>query len=371
MGKRKICFFSFRAYPLFNPKVNEIFGGAEIDLYLLAQEMAKNEQNSVTFVVGDYGQKYLEYFGNIRVIRYKFFNPEKYPAWPYKILRQLVLWKELLFLKCDIMLTEASSELLGWLGLISKGLKGGKLIFRLASDADADFWYTRSKSLKSYLLYKFGLFRSDLVISQTDRQRKLLKDNLNLDSIVLKNGFYLDFEAAIENKQYILWVGRAIHWKRPELFIELVKSLPQEKFLMIMPGDNPAFRDMKRKIKGLSNLTLIDYVPFRDIQRYYNEAKLFVNTSECEGFPNAFLQSCLGKTPILSFKINPDSFIDHHRLGICCNDDMEQAIAFIQGLSDESVRTYGENAFDYVRRNHNIVEIAGNYDQLISKLADN
>lgn len=32
----KVCFIAPKAYPLFNPDVKKVFGGAEVDLYFLA-----------------------------------------------------------------------------------------------------------------------------------------------------------------------------------------------------------------------------------------------------------------------------------------------------------------------------------------------
>ena len=40
-AKIRVCFISLRAYPIFNPSVEKLFGGAEVDLYLLATELAK------------------------------------------------------------------------------------------------------------------------------------------------------------------------------------------------------------------------------------------------------------------------------------------------------------------------------------------
>ena len=37
----KVCFIAPKAYPIFNPAIREVFGGAQLDLYLLATELAK------------------------------------------------------------------------------------------------------------------------------------------------------------------------------------------------------------------------------------------------------------------------------------------------------------------------------------------
>ncbi len=58
--KNRVCFVSLKAYPLFNPDISSVFGGAEVDLYMLATELANDERFEVSFIVGDYGQPPLE-----------------------------------------------------------------------------------------------------------------------------------------------------------------------------------------------------------------------------------------------------------------------------------------------------------------------
>lgn len=65
----RVCFISLKAYPLFNPQVKEVFGGAEVDLYFLATELAKDKDFVVTFITADYGQRQMETIEGIRIIK--------------------------------------------------------------------------------------------------------------------------------------------------------------------------------------------------------------------------------------------------------------------------------------------------------------
>ena len=65
----RVCFIILRAYTLFNPDVKDVIGGAEVDLYLLATELAKDKKFEVRFVVGDYGQKQIEVRENVTIIK--------------------------------------------------------------------------------------------------------------------------------------------------------------------------------------------------------------------------------------------------------------------------------------------------------------
>jgi glycosyltransferase involved in cell wall biosynthesis len=156
--------------------------------------------------------------------------------------------------------------------------------------------------------------------------------------------------------------------KRPELFIELARRLPDEQFIIIMPGSNKVSSNAYDECRNLLNIRFIDYVPFWDMQKYFEEAKLFVNTSEFEGFPNTFIQSCLAKTPILSFRVDPDKFLTKNRIGFCCNDSIDAAEAFIRELDGEKIAYYGENGFSYVSDNHDLEKAAAKYEELFNKL---
>ncbi len=368
MKKIKICFISFGAYPLFNKNENSVFGGAEIDLYNLALKMQDKGIFEVTFIVGDYGQKPVEHYNGIKVVKFRYMNLERYRGLYYKLMRHLAMWTGLFRLDSEILITEASNEVLGWMALISKKLKSRKIIFRLAHDLDTGFRDVREKGYKTYLLYKAGIFNSDVIISQTDIQKKMLFDNMKLDSIVIKNGFDISKPVDFSQKDYILWVARAQDWKRPEIFAEMARQLPGERFVMIMPGENEIKDGIRKKTRDLDNFKLIDYVPFSEVQKYYDGARLFVNTSEYEGFPNAFVQACLGGTPILSFNVDPDGFIEKYDLGLLCNNDIHGAMDFIRQLTPERVAYYGRNAFGYVRENHDMEAIAKIYEDIIVRL---
>lgn len=369
MEKIKLNFISFLAYPLFNSKINAVFGGAEVDLYTLARMLSEDEKYEITFYVGDYGQQQEEMYGNIRVRKFKYMNLDVYRAKKFKLLRHMHIIKEIAAMDCDVCMVEAYNEMLGWAALLPGRLRNTKLIFRLAHDLDTDLTDAKSKGGLYHWLYWYGIYRADAIVSQTDIQRKMLGENLGLDSRVLKNGFFINEKIDFKDKRYILWVARAQEWKRPELFLELAERLPEEKFVMVMPGDGPFKTRIKEQAARLQNLTFIDYVPFNEIQKVYDGAKLFVNTSRYEGFPNAFVQACLGKTPILSFNVNPDGFIDTHSLGFCSREDKGAAVEFIKGLDHKKLVALGENAGRYVKSEHDIRVIGQAYAEMIEGLA--
>ena len=61
-----VCFISLGSYPLFDIHCNRTFGGAEVQMYLLAKELSKDQRFGVSFIVGNFGQEKVEYYDKIR-----------------------------------------------------------------------------------------------------------------------------------------------------------------------------------------------------------------------------------------------------------------------------------------------------------------
>ncbi len=363
-----LSFFMKDAYPLFNPSSSGVFGGAEVDLYFIARELAKKEKYSVKFFVGDYGQPRIEERDRVTLVKLRYSDLNQYGRWYHKIIRRIYIIGELFLDSSDILITKTASDTLGYLVLINKLLKRKKVIFKLGSDIDADIGFWKGKNLLIYFLYKFSLKFVDCIICQSGTQQKLLASHLNKKPLVIKNGFPLENNQQTDRKSQILWVSRYDYMKRPEMFIRLAQALPEERFVMVMPGKEKAKGSLSSETAGTENLTLIDSIPFHEMQDYFNRAKCFVNTSEFEGFPNTFIQACLGATPILSFNVNPDNFIDKYSLGCFCNNSLDTAINFIKSLNENRILFYGKNALKYVEQEHNIVDKLEEYERLIDTL---
>jgi len=373
-GKKiKLCFVIASVYPLFCSSTGSFAGGAEVNLYNLALKLAESGRYEITFLAGDYGQGSLEEYKGIRIKKIRFMDcsagNRKYRNPIYKLLSKAFLTWELLRSNHDIYVNSVAGSIIGIIGFIAGKLKGKGTIYRLASDIEADPQKIRvEEGLITYLIYKYGLKRAGMLVCQTESQRDSLLKNVNLQSKVIRNGFFIVSSDNPEIRRYILWVSRAAEMKRPHLFIELARHIPSESFILIMPGENSVKSAVKDSISDLTNIKLIDHVPFFDIDGCFRQAKLLVNTSEYEGFPNTFIQACIAATPILSFSVNPDNFIERYELGCFCNDDFDKAVGFISGLDEQKIVYYGENGRKYVKAYHDINNSTGQYEEIIKGL---
>lgn len=364
--KLKICFFMPMAYAIFNES-NLKMGGAEINLYYIAKELAKNKNVQIDFLVGDYHQSDIEYFEGIRLIKLKYTNPEKNKT-PFinKILKRFFFYSELLTNNSEIFLTSGADKLFVVYFFV-KILKKRKIILRISHDRFCNGDFVKKNGLlgKSY---RFALHRIDKIITQNINQHDLLFNTENVKSSIIKNGFPIIRNNPSKLKSTILWVSRCLDWKRPLLFLELAKRLPNEKFIMIATQENKLKDVLIEEVKKITNLELIEYVNFSEIQNYFNNAKCFVNTSIYEGFPNTFIQSFQAGTPVLSYKVNPEEILNTYGIGLCCDDNIEDAINFIKKLNKNKLEKYNNNCKKYVIKNHNIKEKASQYTNIIYKV---
>lgn len=370
MSELRVCFFLAKTYALFS-KSGEDIGGAEVNLYYLSKALAEDENLKVQFVVGDYRQEHTQTIDGVEVVKSKFLNDKLYPSLFYKIARRFSFCYQLFKLDFDVIITSTANEFCGYIILIAKLLKRKKVIFRVAHDWDVNGHFTRRKNLTG-ILYSFALKRFDKIICQNEDQRVLLKTNENLSSIIIKNGFPLHNGELkkFEERICFLWVARSDAFKRPLLFLDLAEHLPTEKFTMIIPDQNNLKSEVEKRAESIPNITIINHVPFTEIGTYFQDAKCFVNTSESEGFPNTFIQSCLNGAPILSFKVDPDNILERYGLGICCNDRMEVAVSFLKNLSKQNFERLSYNGWSYLRNNHDIKEKSLQYKEAIFEVVN-
>lgn len=351
---KKICFISTHAYPLFNPKEGSAHGGSEVQLYTISKELAKDKSNEISFIVGDFNQKKVEFYNGVKVI--KSFNPKSSGASifikGFQALKYIFL---LLKENPNICITSSANSTVGVVGFYCF-LFRKKHIHRTANIIDVNgYWIDRNGFLGR--IYKFGLENATNVICQTKDQQKALLENHNIEAILFRNVFDFDNIKSFKKRDYVLWVGRASRTKRAEKFLELAKLNPKLSFVLIFNNqDQKYFEEIVSYTKKMQNLKFIEKVPFNRIQKYYDGAKVFVSTSEFEGFANTFVQSGIGKTPIITLGSNPDNFLDEYKCGFFANNSMKKLNSDLNKLfSDKKLYSqYSKNIFEYVRSKYDI-----------------
>lgn len=355
-----VCFVSPKAYPLFNSTVKGVFGGAEVDLYLLATELAKDKDFEVSCITADYNQPEIEHIENVKIIKSLNFKQNQ-------ITGAAKIWKAMKKANARIYMLETLSLGVPLAGMFCR-LHKRALIYRTASTRECNGTYLRQHPLLGRLIFHF-LRTSNAVIVQNASDKNELLSNAKINSKVIPNGQRLP-EHMTARKKSILWVGRSAHVKRPELFLELAKRL-DVPFTMICQkatGDNN-YQNLVAKAKQIENLTFIEQVPFAEIDTFFRDAKVLVNTSDSEGFPNTFIQAAKHATPIVSLNVNPDNFLEKHNCGIHAKGDMNQMVESLASLLEGGrLPELGQNARQYVRKYHDVEQIIAQYKNLFKEV---
>ncbi|MHC4552429.1 MAG: glycosyltransferase, partial [Planctomycetota bacterium] len=308
--KIRVCFLSPKAYPIFNPDITSVFGGAEVDLYMIATELAKDDEFDVSFIVGDYDQPDEEIRENVRILKSVNFQQN-----PLTGARKI--WAALKKVDANIYMLKTASP---GVPLVQHFCRrhNRRFIYRTAHQDECDGTYLRTHRLLGTLFLR-ALKKADRVFTQNQRDAEMLLQGYGIDSVTVANGHQIPKVDRLE-KKWILWIGRTASFKHPERFLELAKAFPDEQFVMICQKatEDTNYQQFCSQAEAIENLTFLRRVPFHEVDTYFEQAKVFVNTSDAEGFPNTFIQACKAATAILSFQVNPDNFLNRHNCGIAC-----------------------------------------------------
>jgi len=254
--------------------------------------------------------------------------------------------------------------------------------FVMISGSDHDFIAAREARTKSTDIYSqlrflmvYTIENANLIFVQTEKQATLASSLFGREAVVIPNP--VDTAPRFERASMprtILWIGKSDdRVKQPELFIELARRKSGCEFLMIM---NLAIDSIHRRIlqqaKDVPNLKILTYVPYEQVEKYFAEAILLVNTSLFEGFPDTFLQASKYGIPVVSLRVDPDGMLSKHGCGIECGNDFERMVRELTGLlNDEGRRREtGVNCMHYLRMHHDKEVLIPRYYKALRHLVD-
>jgi glycosyltransferase involved in cell wall biosynthesis len=326
----RICFVGLANLPVLAPEFEQHgIGGAELQQTLLAKALARRGFQ-VSMVVGDYGQQDGVVWSGVKT--YKASKPrEGVPVVRFVHPRWTKLVAALRRAAADVYYVSPAGVQVGQVALWARR-NSRRMVLRLASDADCDparllisFWRDRK-------LYEYGLRRADAILAQSVNQLQLLRRNYGLDSSVVSS--LVDIADSTlplsERNISVLWVSNIQQLKRPELFLELARRLPTFPASMVggaAPKTGDLFERVRIAASRVSNVTFHGPLPYQATQRLFDRARVFINTSEIEGFPNTFLQAWARGIPVVSF-FDPDGVVQREGLGhaVASVEDMAAAV---------------------------------------------
>jgi glycosyltransferase involved in cell wall biosynthesis len=379
----KVCFFSPTAYSYFRPDRTAWAGGAETQQMLIANHM-KSKGIDVSFVVGDFGQDEVERVDGITIIR---------SFTPFKGNRKLRFVSDMIKIRsamkragADIYNQRSTAFYTGQLARFAAEL-GAAFTFSLGIDYNCYPDGLGALRWPMTLLYRYGVRSADAVISQTEKQRRLMLENFGRETVLIRNGIPIrpaggpngaaappppDREGrggALDPG--FLWVGRFQPSKRPELLLDAVRALPGERFTVIggYAGNERYASGITGALKRLSNVEHIPFVPPAEMDAYYRGARALINTSALEGFPNTYLHSWANGVPVITIDMDPDDIIAKNGIGIVAGS-FERFVEAVRNFRSETAARseMSAKAAAYVRANHDIRDRGNDYIRLFESV---
>jgi glycosyltransferase involved in cell wall biosynthesis len=362
--KKIAIIFSKHSEALFNLKSNRALGGGEIQMFLLAKNLQQMSPFGVTSLIQDFDvsefpdksqfnlQKTYKETDNLLTKIYKF----------HRAIQQV---------RPDILIQRGLTPLSYFLSLYSK-LFGIKFVLMFGHDIEAEGLYQTSR--KRCFNFEGLIKNSSKIVVQNAIQKNLLPWNKN-NVVIQKKGLDISKVKKSNLKIYdAVWVGRCAPWKHPELFLELAKSNPGYKFLMIWAKtelDTDYYLEIKEKVKAISNIAYFENMPNDTIYEYLAKSKVYCFTSDKEGdWPMVVLEAAASGLPILSYSLNYDYLIDDYKAGYYSASDFALFDSQFKKLQSDHMLFLqtSTNALKYIDEKHTINSITNDFIETLKSI---
>jgi glycosyltransferase involved in cell wall biosynthesis len=248
------------------------------------------------------------------------------------------------------------------------------MIFRIAHDTDCIPGEQLIRFSRDRKIYEWGLRNANVISAQSDIQQKLLLENYQLPSSITNMSVEIPELAPHSDRDIdVLWVNNLRDFKRPDILCELAAEMPDVRFVMIgggVVGHEDLHQNVEKAASEVPNLEYLGAVPYHEVNDYFLRAKLFVNTSDSEGFPNSFLQAWVRQVPVISF-FDPDSIIKDREIGVSPASPREARDAISELLNADDRRiTMGTRAREFVVGRYSPAAVVAEYERLIGTEID-
>jgi len=352
----KIAIVAPKVYPVLRKSGTDTFGGAEVALSLIAEELSRTDEFDVHVLVGDYGQEDMERLGQITL---------------HRALREGAgflsnAWSLLACLHrvdarvCVQRTLAVASTVLA----VYCRLTGKKFVYWVAHDGETDGKHPLFGNPFTSFLVRLMYRSASHVIVQNDYERERLSELVpGIQCSLIKKGIVLPEKEDTANPTIdAIWVGRCDEWKNPEAFIRLARDNQEFKFVMICPaaeGKADYHRAVLAQASDCRNLEFRGRTANREVLELVSRSKMFCITSSQEGdWPNVVLEAASLRKPVLSLSINYDGLLDSYEGGRFCGGSYSVfSKEFNKMISDpESLRRMGEGAYRYARDVHDVHE---------------
>jgi len=372
-----ICFVAPAAWPVLAADGRiPVVGGAEVQQCTIARALV-GAGYCVSMICMDYGQPDSSIVDGITV--FKSFKPTAgIPMLRFLHPRLTSLWNAMRRADADIYYQRSASMLTGVVAAFCRRYDR-KSIYAGASDSDFMPGKELIRHWRDVQLFRYGLRNVDAVVAQNPTQRQDCERHYARAPVFIPSCYVppADGRGRDEAGNEILWVSTIRQFKRPEIFLDIARRLPGFRFRMIGgPGGSDAesrryFSAMEAAAKNIPNLEFLGFVPYAQVDTHFDRARIFVNTSLHEGFPNTFLQSWARGVPTVSL-FDTGSFCMGEPVS-CVVQDTDQMVRTINRLMADEAAWKHKSALcrSHFETEHSVRAVIAAYEKLFISLDEN
>ncbi len=180
-----------------------------------------------------------------------------------------------------------------------------------------------------------------------------------------------------KGKVRLLAVGRLVAQKRMDRFISIVARLQSRVGIpvsAIIVGTGPLEAALKAQARGL--LSDEDAIEFcgavSDMKSVYNQADIFVLTSDWEGTPNVVLEAMASGLPVVATNVGGVSdIVVHDKTGFLVEPKEDsELLSYLEKLATDASlrRRFGDAGRGFVEMNHSLESLPRHLDRLYSNI---
>jgi glycosyltransferase involved in cell wall biosynthesis len=371
----RISIVAHNAYRMISGAGRGHIGGVERQTSMLARWLA-GRGHDVSLITWNEGGPATEAMDGVRVV--KVCRPDAgLPILRFFVPRWSSLNTALRVADADVYYQNGAEEVTGQVAMWCRRHRR-RFVFSAASDMDCSRRITTDRPLRERLLYRYGLRSADRIIVQTNAQAEMLKAVTGLPATVLPmpGDDFATYPAGedtgtTEASPLLLLVGRISPEKNVEMFIELARTLPGMRFLVVGPGDpsNSYVAALGRLSSSVPNLEFFGSADRRQLAGLYRAATALCCTSHYEGFPNTFIEAWSLGLAVVS-TVDPDGVISRFDLGAHVAGLAELADQ-VRQLADSPDRrdTIARNARTYFQSHHQRDVAMERFERLFEEIA--
>ena len=250
-----------------------------------------------------------------------------------------------------------------------------RVLLIAASDSDFHDSYFWGSNIRNYYgdlgdRCHYALVRAHHLITQNTQQKELALKEFRRESTVIANPIDLSASKescrSFEDREHILWIGKADKTKQPEVLVAVAQALPEIKFYMVL---NPSHEVIEQEVRSSapSNVTIVAGVARSEVPELMERAFALLNTSRFEGYPNTFLEAYRASAAVVSLNVDPNDVISSEGTGVFASGDLGQLVDGCKRVATEpeSWRSMSKAGKSYVHRVHGQAVIV---DELISQI---